>query len=405
MEAFKNMFSKKQLEKYSDILIWGLKKARTNKYKKNDNILIRYDLSAIKLAEVLQSKILAMGMNPILRITYSPQMDKNFYEKANAKQLIFQAPGEKELYNNLHGGIYLHAPESLTHLSHIDSEKLGKAAVARKPLRDILWNREENGKFGWTLCLMPTPELADKSGQSLKHYTDQIIKACHLDKKDPVRQWEGIFKDAVRIKRWMNSLDVKYFHIVSDYIDLIITPGSKRKWVGISGHNMPSFELFMSPDWRGTEGIYYANQPSFKEGNYVEGVKLEFKKGKVVKIAAKTGRDFIEKQLAIDTGAKRVGEFSLTDKRFSKITKFMANTLYDENYGGQYGNCHLAVGMSYSDTFDGDPSKLTKKMKADLGFNNSALHWDLVNTENKTIKAHLHSGKTMIIYENGIFKL
>jgi len=399
------MFSNKQLERYSDILIWGLKKARTGKYNRNDNILIRYDSAATKLAEVLQSRILAMGMNPVLRITYSPQMDRNFYEKANAKQLIFQPPGEKELYENLHGGIYLHAPESLTHLAHIDSEKLGKAAIARKSLRDILWKREEDGDFGWTLCLIPTPELASKSGQSLKDYTVQVIKACHLDKKDPVRHWEGIFKNAVRIKKSMNSLNVEYFHITSDNIDLIITPGSKRRWVGISGHNMPSFELFMSPDWRGTEGVYYANQPSYKDGNYVEGVKLEFKKGKVINIEAKKGRDFVVKHLAIDAGAKRVGEFSLTDKRFSKITKFMANTLYDENYGGRYGNCHLAVGMSYSDTFDGDPSKLTKKMKDELGFNNSALHWDLVNTEAKTVMAHLHSGKIITIYENGIFKL
>jgi aminopeptidase len=398
------MFSKNQLEKYSDILLWGLKKARTMKFNKKDNILIRYDLAAIKLAEVLQGRILDMGMNPILRINYSSRMDVNFYEKANSSQLIFQTPGEKELYENLNGGIYLHAPESLTHLGHIDPRKLGKAAVSRKPLRDILWKREEDGQFGWTLCLVPTPELADKSGLSLKEYTNQVIRACHLDKKDPVKQWEKIFNEAIGIKKWMNSLDVEYYHISSENLDLIITPGAKRKWVGISGHNMPSFELFMSPDWRGTEGIYYANQPSFKDGNYVEGVKLEFKKGKVVKIEAKKGRDFVTKQLAIDVGAKRVGEFSLTDKRFSKITKFMANTLYDENYGGLSGNCHLAVGMSYSDTFDGDPSKLTKEMKADLGFNNSALHWDLVNTEDKTVTAHLRSGKAEVIYVNGKFK-
>jgi aminopeptidase len=398
------MFSKNQLEKYSDILIWGLKKARTKKFNKKDNILIRYDLAAIKLAEVLHGRILDMGMNPILRINYSSRMDINFYEKADSNQLIFQTPGEKELYENLNGGIYLHAPESLTHLGNIDPRKMGKAAVARKPLRDILWKREEDGHFGWTLCLVPTPELAEKSGLSLKEYTNQVISACHLDKKDPVKQWEKIFHDAIGIKKWMNSLEVEYYHILSDNIDLIITPGAKRKWVGISGHNMPSFELFMSPDWRGTEGIYYANQPSFKDGNYVEDVKLEFKKGKVVKIDAKKGRDFVAKQLAIDVGAKRVGEFSLTDKRFSKITKFMANTLYDENYGGRYGNCHLAVGMSYSDTFNGDPSKLTKEMKADLGFNNSALHWDLVNTEAKTVTAHLRSGKTQIIYSNGKFK-
>ena len=65
----------------------------------------------------------------------------------------------------------------------------------------------------------------------------------------------------------------------------------------------------------------------------------------------------------MDRGARRVGEFSLTDKRFSKINRFMASTLYDENYGGRYGNCHLAVGSSYTDSFDGDPAKLTKDMK------------------------------------------
>jgi aminopeptidase len=106
----------------------------------------------------------------------------------------------------------------------------------------------------------------------------------------------------------------------------------------------------------------------------------------------------------MDKGASRVGEFSLTDKRFSRINKFMANTLFDENYGGMYGNCHLALGASYSDTYDGDPERLTEKMKSKLGFNNSALHWDLVNTEKKTVAAHLSNGKKPIIYENGMFR-
>jgi aminopeptidase len=83
----------------------------------------------------------------------------------------------------------------------------------------------------------------------------------------------------------------------------------------------------------------------------------------------------------------------------------MANTLYDENYGGPYGNCHLAVGASYSDTYDGDPSTLTKDIKEKLGFNDSALHWDLVNTERKTVTAHLVSGKKKIIYKDGMFQV
>ena len=58
-------------------------------------------------------------------------------------------------------------------------------------------------------------------------------------------------------------------------IDLKITPGERRKWIGLSGHNIPSFEIYLSPDWRGTEGIYYANLPSYKDGNYVEGIRFE----------------------------------------------------------------------------------------------------------------------------------
>jgi len=105
----------------------------------------------------------------------------------------------------------------------------------------------------------------------------------------------------------------------------------------------------------------------------------------------------------MDKGANKVGEFSLTDKTFSKISRFMANTLYDENYGGKFGNCHIALGASYSDTYRGDPSRLTKEIKKELGFNDSALHWDIVNTQKKRVTAHLSNGKTCVIYDNGSF--
>ena len=399
------MFSKTHLNRYADVLIWALKTARTKAFHKGDIVLVRYDPAAIKLAEILQGKLLDTGMNPVLRITSTPRMDCQFFEKANNAQLVFQAPGEKELCENLNGNIYLHAPESITHLRHIDPKRIGKTALARKPLRDILWKREEKGVFGWTLCILPTQELAKKAALSLDQYAEQVKKACYLNKQDPVLEWKAIYKKSLSVKKWMNSMDVRYYRIQSENIDLIIVPGKKRRWIGISGHNIPSFEIFLSPDWRGTEGTYYADQPSFHSGNYVEGVRLEFKKGSAVKIEAKKGKDFITKQLAMDQGAKRVGEFSLTDKRFSKINRFMANTLFDENYGGQFGNCHLAVGSSYSDTYDGDPSKLTNEKKESLGFNDSALHWDLVNTEKKTVTAHLTSGEKKVIYENGVFKV
>ena len=397
------MFTERQLERYADVLWWGLKTARTARFKKGDIVLIRFDKPAMRLAEILYAKLLDMGLNPVQRMNHTTTMELDFYKLSNGKQLVFTPPGDEALSKNLNGGIFLHAPESLTHLSNIDPKKIGKVAVSRKYLRDILDKRDDEGAFGWTLCIFPTKALARHAGLSLKNYTGQVIKACFLNRTSPVSHWKSIYRKVQSIMKWLNSMQVNYYHIESANIDLEITPGEKRKWIGISGHNIPSFEIFTVPDWRGTKGKYFANQPSFRSGNYVEGVRLEFQKGAVVKAQAQKGEDFVKKQISIDKGADKLGEFSLTDKRFSKINTFMANTLFDENYGGKFGNCHVALGSSYSDAYDGDLKKLTKKTKEKLGFNDSALHWDLVNTEKKRVVAHLASAKKLTIYENGKF--
>jgi aminopeptidase len=313
-------------------------------------------------------------------------------------------PGDRELCRNLNGSIYLYAPASLTHLRDVDPKRIAVATVARKVLKDILDKRDSEGTFGWTLCMMPTPELATQAKLTMAQYEKQIIRACYLDCDDPVQEWEGIYREVSGIKKWLNAMKVSFFHVEGKNLDLKITPGQHRKWVGISGHNIPSFEIFLSPDWRGTEGRYYANMPSFRSGNYVAGATLDFHKGIGTVVRADEGEEFTRKQLVMDEGANRIGEFSLTDRRFSRIDRFMANTLYDENFGGKYGNCHLAVGSSYADTYSKNPAELTPAMKKQLGFNESALHWDLVNTEPKTVTAQLASGKRVVIYDHGVFK-
>jgi aminopeptidase len=397
------MFTKKQLERYADVLWWGLTTAKKVAFKKNDIVLIRYNSSAVELAEVLYAGLLSRGMHPVQRVSPSATMEKDFYLHSSNRQLVFIPPGEKELMSRLNGSIYLHAPESITHLSAVAPQKIGKTTVAQKALRDILNRREARGSFSWTLCIFPTAELAGQAGLSLEDYTRQVVKACFLSKSDPITEWRHIYNDARSIKKWLNSMKVKFLHVESDNIDLEITPGEKRQWIGISGRNIPSFEIFVSPDWRGTRGQYHADQPSYRSGNRVEGVKLEFNKGKVIKVSSETGQEFVKKQLQMDKGADKVGEFSLTDRRFSRINRFMANTLFDENYGGKYGNCHIALGSSYSNTYTGDSKRLNQALKQKLGFNESALHWDLVNTEKKRVTAHLQTGKAITIYENGRF--
>jgi aminopeptidase len=397
------MLNETQLKRYAEVILWGLKTAKKGRLKKDDVVLIRFELKALRLVEILYEKLIELGAHPVHRLIQTPQMEKKSYLLSNSRQLKFIPPGEEALYRNLNGGIYILAPDSLTHLSGIDPIKIASALKARKFLRDILDRREEERLFSWTLCVYPTEELAGHANLSLDEYTKQVAGACFLDRKDSVSHWEEIYQNAQTIKKWLNRMKVKKFHIESDRMDLVVTPGEKRKWIGISGHNIPSFELFMSPDWRGTNGIYYADQPSYRNGNYIQGIRIDFKDGIARRVSAEKGEDFLKKQLAMDGGANKVGEFSLTDKSFSKINRFMANTLYDENFGGKFGNCHIALGASYSDTYSGDPSQLTKELKQDLGFNDSALHWDIVNTEKKRVTAYLLHGKTCTIYDNGSF--
>jgi len=83
----------------------------------------------------------------------------------------------------------------------------------------------------------------------------------------------------------------------------------------------------------------------------------------------------------------------------------MAHTLLDENYGGEAGNCHIALGGASALSFAGPAQELTPERAEALGFNASALHWDLVNTEPKRVTAQLPGGGKRVIYENGQFLL
>ena len=400
------MLTKTELNKYVDVLIWGLETSRFStggKYEKGDIVAIFYDLGSLSLAEILHKKLLQKGLNVIMRMKNTSKIEFDFFDIASDDQLKFLAPWDKIFYNNLNGSIYLSAPFSLTHLKGISPRKLTIPSKVRKPLQEITNKREQEGKFGWTLCLLPTQALADYAGMSLKQYAREIVKACYLDKKNPVSIWKSLSRKVENIKKWLNGLDIEYLHIESKNINLKIRLGEKRKWLGVSGHNIPSFEIFTSPDWRGAEGRYYANVPEFKSGNSAKGIRLLFKDGRVTKVSAREGEKFVKKQIKMDKGASQIGEISFTDKRFSPIRKYMASGLYDENVGGKYGNCHMALGRSFADAYTGDQKKLDKKLKEKLGFNNSALHWDLINTENKKVTAHLKSGEKVVIYENGIF--
>jgi aminopeptidase len=397
------LFSNIERENYAQILFWGLETARQNLFEHNDKILIQGHLPALQLIKTMHKMILERGLNPIIRLTPPVDIEREFYEIANENQLSFVAPGEEILMSAIQGAIFVRAPEQLTHLQDIDAEKQNIVSRSRNFLKKIMQKRQLEKTCSWTLGIYPTFAKARHANLSLQDYANKVKAACHLDTPAPLSTWKDLYTRIVDTKKWLLSLDIRQIHVESKQMDLRLSLGEDRKWLGLSGRNIPSFEIFTSPDWRTVDGIYYSDQPAFVNGNSIKDIRLTFNNGRIVNATAETGEAFLNKRLKIDPGASRVGEFSLTDKRFSKIDCYMADTLFDENYGGPSGNCHIALGSAFDEAYKGHQPLNVPIQRESLGLNDSALHWDIINTEPKIVTATLSSGKKQVIYENGVF--
>lgn len=400
--------SKKILQNYAKVLV-NFALGGGEGIKKGETVLVRANEIAKPLfAEILKT-IWKSGGNVITR--YLPnddaifKMDKEFFTIASDTQINFfptkMAKGEIDEANHL---LVILSETDKKSLQGVDSKKIMARGKAWRQAMEWRTEKENKGLFTWTLGLYGTEAMAKEAGLSLKDYWAQIINACFLDKKNPIAEWKKVYKNLEIYRKKLNDLKIEKVHIEGPDADLWIKIGEKRQWFGGSGRNIPSFELFTSPDWRGTEGWIKFNQPLYRYGNLIEGIELIFKDGLVVKSKAKKNEKVLKAMIATE-GANKVGEYSLTDRRFSRITKFMAETLFDENIGGPNGNTHIALGNSYQDCFDGDPSKVTEKEWERLGYNKSSVHTDIISTAPRTVTAYLPDGSMKVIYKNGQFTL
>lgn len=395
--------SKKILEKYANVLInFALNSGKG--IKKGEVVLLQVPESAKLLLKELRIAVLKSG--GFLITQYLPEgLTRDYYEHASDEQLKFfpdkYLRGKIDQVDHI---VSVIADTNPFELKGVDPKKIMLSGLTSKPYSDWRNEKESKGKLTWTLGLYGTPEMAKEAKMSLEDYWMQIIKGCYLDEKDPVKKWKETFKKIEILRKKLNKLDIDKIRIEADGTDLLIGIDKNRTWLGGSGRNIPSYEIFISPDCRRTDGYITFTEPLFRYGDLITGIKLEFKNGKVVKSSATKGEKLL-KEMIKTKGADMIGEFSLTDRRFSKIDKFMAETLFDENVGGKYGNTHIALGNAYKDSYPLDQSKVDKGEWSKMGYNDSSVHTDIVATSNRKVTATLKNEKQIIIYQDGEFQI
>jgi len=332
-------------------------------------------------------------------------LSRDFYESASEEQLaFFPARYMRGIVDEMDHQVAVIADSDPHALDTVDPARIMRRGEAMRPLLDWRGEKENEGRFTWTLGLYGTEAMAAEAHMTEEEYWEQIVHACFLDSDDPVARWREVGERLDDTRARLDELAIERLHVEGEDVDLWIALGERRRWLGGRGRNIPSFELFTSPDWRGTEGWIYCNQPLYRYGNLVRGIRLEFAGGRVTAATAEENERVLREMVAT-AGADRVGEFSLTDRRFSRITRFMAHTLYDENVGGSFGNTHIAVGRSYQDAYDGDPSEVSDAEWERLGFNDSSVHTDVVSTTDRVVTATLTGGEQRVIYAGGEFQL
>jgi len=389
------------LAKYADVLInFALNSG--NGIKKGETVILEVPEVAKPLLKHLYRTVLSAGANPI--INYLPSgLSRDFYQIASDDQVkFFPKHLLRGKIKQIDHQLFILAETNLHELEGVDPKRIMTSRRAQKPYRDWRDKKELDNKFTWTLGLYATKAAAAEAGLSLEDYWQQIIDACFLDDPHPVTRWQEIFSESSRIQHKLNQLDIKSLHIESDNTSLDIGLGQHRSWVGGSGRNIPSFEIFTSPDWRQVNGHVLFDLPLYRYSQIIKDIYLEFKDGRVVKATASQGQDTLLEMIKVKN-ADKIGEFSLTDKRFSRINKFMAETLFDENFGGNFGNTHLALGASFKECYSGPT--IAKKDYSILGFNDSAIHTDIIATSNRIVTATLQDNTKKTIYADGQFTI
>ena len=389
------------LKKYADVLVkfalrWG------QWVNPGDVIFVQIPECAKPMYIPLQQSILEAWAHPIFE--YIPDgVAKHFFQTASDEQITFYPS------HYLNGKI-----EQMTHvlsiiaeadkyeLKDVDPAQLAARTHSRKLYKELRTKKENEGKMTRTLGLYGTQAMADEVGMSLEEYRAEIIKACYLDFDDPIAEWKKTFASIESIQSKLNALSIEYVHVTWPDADIKIKLGADRQRLGGSGRNIPSFEIFTSPDWRDINGWMRFNQPLYRYGQMIKDITLTFKDGIIVDFDAKQNKELLASIISIPN-ANKAWEFSLTDGRHSHITKTMGETLYDENVGGPQGNTHIAIGSAYVETYRGDFAHMTPEELEAVGFNQSAEHVDIVSTAPRTVTATLTDGSEMVIYQDGQF--
>lgn len=313
------------------------------KVKKGSTVEVSCGPEAKPLVLEIARMILKKGAVPLVRTgldgyayTYYKYAPLNVLKKT-PKIALFEA-------KNVGASISIGTDTNTKELSNVDPKKVAIRSKVTRKLSDITLKKDN-----WVYLEYPTNALAQDADMSLEEFEDFVYGACFADWKKEGRRQEKL----VRLLERTKNVRIKHKDT-----DLRFSIKGKKAIKCCGNRNMPDGEVFTEPVKHSVNGYIKYTFPAIKGGREVDGIRLEFRNGKVTKATAEKNEEYLKTMLRMDKGASYIGEFGIGVNY--NIRKFVKQILFDEKIGG---TIHLALGRAYNETG---------------GENKSALHWDMI---------------------------
>jgi len=298
-----------------------------------------------------------IGLGPDSALTYSPEW---------AKDLMLSEAGNASI-----GTTGRPEPELLADL---DGERVGRAIqlelaeIAQQQHRDnsVNWCGVGAPNEGWATQVFGEPDV--------ERLWEKVAFCMRLDEPDPVEAWREHMARLDARAEALTALRPDALHYRGPGTDLTVGLLSSARWGSArfrtSGGidyvaNMPTEEIFTTPDSRRAEGAIRSSLPLVLNGQIIRGLELTFEDGRIVGVQAETGADLVRSQLATIENADRLGELALVtnESRVGQSDTLFFDTLFDEN-----ATCHIAYGMGLPYAFDGAPDEGSNICKIHVDF-------------------------------------
>lgn len=386
--------------------------------KKSQPLVISAPIESIEFIRVLTEVACNLGCKDIYYDWYDDELKHislKHFEEQDIKNSLFWNKTIHDEYAKKNAAFLFLTTSNDNIMQDIPSEKLKIASSHSLKTRSLYRQMQENNQVSWCIAAVATKDWGKMIYKDIinpqEKLWETIFDICLINEKDPCQSWTKKMQENKKLCQKLNQLNINTLHYQNNLgTDLTISLSKNAIWCGGSSHinndnpivNIPTEEVFTTPDKTKTNGVVYCSKPLIHSGITINDIVLEFKDGKVINYDASSGKEELKNILEFDDESSLLGEVALVDfkSKISSSNILFYETLYDEN-----ASCHIALGQGFKECLN-NSQKLTEKQLEIIGYNKSKNHTDImIGTSDLKIIATTYDGKEIEIFKNGSFNI